>query len=405
MSRIPIIALIALAPIITMAEESRRTTWKAFWANASEQNLKIRALKAKTEAVRSEIVQGLPAPMIGLSSMGMNGPTSGLMEKTFEVSQKIPFPTKFLKAGAVKDARVAVASSDEKIELQKIEIEASDLFIGLYQNLKSQELFSENQGVLARHLKRLQSLTLSDQIQKIHILEIEAEVKSIDSEVKDLQFKEKELRRRIAVLLNEDGSFLGKPAVEELAPPRQVQIPKRLSLSESARKREELAVTEASYAKQEWLPDLTLTYRRRNRLDGIMPSSQEVMIGIEVPFLWGWQPSAKNRTASALSEQARYSAIENQREVTSEIEILHDRVRISWERIQLFRNEILPIQEKRVHLVHRISASDMESLDAHRTTLEKWFIDRIKLLEIESEYRRASATLEILLKPITSEAS
>jgi len=397
--------LVALAPLVTLAEDSAGTTWKAFWVTVTEQNPKTRVLKAKTEAARSEIVQELPAPMIGLGSMGMNGPTSGVMERTFEVSQKIPFPTKFFKASGVKDARVAVASSDENTELQRIEIEASDFFIGLYQNLKSQELFSENQGILARHLKRLKSLTLFDQLQKIHILEIEAEIKSIDSEIKELQFKEKELRRRIAVLLNEDGSFPGKPILKDLGPPRQVQIPKSLILSESARKREELAITEASYAKQEWLPDLTLTYRRRNRLDGVMPSSHEVMIGIEVPFLWGWQPSAKNRAASALSEQARYSAIENQREVVGEIETLRDRVKTLWERIQLFRNEILPIQEKRVHLVHRISPSDMESLDAHRTTLEKWLIDRIKLLEIESEYRRATATLEILLKPTASEVS
>lgn len=391
--------------IVTKAEESSLMTWKAFWVKVSEQNPKIRALRAKTEATRSEIVQELPAPMVGFSTMGESGPTSNPMERDLEVTQKIPFPTKFVKGSAVKDARVAVSTSEENIELQRIEIEASILFIDLDQNLKTQALLAENQNVLSGHLKRLRSITISDQIQKIHLLEIEAELKSVDAEIKDDQFKEKGLRRKIAALLNEDGSFAGKPVLETLSPPRQVQIPRTLVSLEPAKKREELALKEESLAKQEWLPDLTLTYRRRSRLDGVMPSSHEVMIGVEIPFLWGWQPAAKNKVASALSDQARYDSIEIQRKVTSEMETLQDRARASWERIQLFKNEILPIQEKRVQLLHRISPSDMESLDLHKATLEKWLAERTKLLEIESEYRRASATLEILLKPISSEAS
>jgi len=84
------------------------------------------------------------------------------------------------------------------------------------------------------------------------------------------------------------------------------------------------------------------------------------------------------------------------RESDSELATLQDRVGILWERLSLYQNEILPLQEKRVHLLHRITPTDMSSLELHLNTLQKWISARLSYLELESEYRKTKASLEIL---------
>jgi hypothetical protein len=47
-------------------------------------------------------------------------------------------------------------------------------------------------------------------------------------------------------------------------------------------------------------------------------------------------------------------------------------------------------------LLHRLSPSDMETLDLHRVTFEKWLSDQVKLIKLEGNFRRALARLQIL---------
>ncbi len=379
------------------AAEAKNVTWTEFWDILEKQSPKLRALRAKEESVSSRVALEVPAPMIGIGSMGRTSPLSEPMERTYEVTQRVPFPTKFLNAGSVKQAQIDVTQSENALDIQKLKKEATDLFVSLATNLQEQSLFSEKRKVFGAHLKRLRALTLSDQAQQIHILEIDAEEKATDSEIKDLNLKELELRRKLSALLNQEAHFDGTPVFDSLTPPKpkqaRVSNPSAVAL---ASKREELADSERSMAKQEWLPDFSITYRKRDRLDGMLPSGQEAMIGVEIPFFWGWQPSSKVGAASANREQMRNEAAMIRRESDSELATLQDRVGILWERLSLYQNEILPLQEKRVHLLHRITPTDMSSLELHLNTLQKWISARLSYLELESEYRKTKASLEIL---------
>lgn len=395
-------ALVAALNVISaLAVEPSQINWTDFWVQVEKQSPKIQALRSSVEATRSELSLELPAPMIGVSSLGERGPVSGTMERSYEISQRVPFPGKFIRAGSVKQSRVDVVRSEAALDVQRFKRESADLFVALSRNLQEQLLLKEKQKNYADHLKRLRSMSVSDQVQKIHLLEIDAEYRETHSEILDAKSRESEIRRKISALMNQDELFEQVPLLEPVTPPSDHPVqsaPKVMnpSVITLALRREELASAEKAQARQQWLPDFTFTYRKRERFDNVMPSGHEAMIGLEIPFFWGWQPARKNQTSSALQDRSRLEALELRLNATTEIETLQVRVGTLWERYSLLKNELLPLHEKRVQLLRRITPSDMESLDLHKRTLEKWIAERMKLLDLESEFRRAKMALDII---------
>ncbi len=374
-------------------------TWEEFWRKVESSNPSLQAEKAGVEASRSEVALALPAPMVAIGSMGMTSPTSGVMERSYEVTQTIPFPTKFFKAGTLKDRRIQAAAASETLAIQRVAWGAAEAFASLDESLQAQKTLAEHKDVLDRHVRRLKSLAISQQGQKIHIATIEADAKVIAAEILDLRQRELDFRNRLGGLLNLESPYMGIPRLKPApVPPSEFGQPSRIAAVDAAKHAEEVSAAEATFAKQEWLPDLSLTYRKRNRYDGVMPSSHEVMIGLELPFLWGWDRSANVKSARARAEQMGFSAVAARREALNEISTLQGEVKSLWERMQLFKNEVLPLDQKSIQLLHRLVASDMETLDLHRVTLEKWLTDRMKFVRLEGDYRRASSRLEILTK-------
>ncbi len=385
-----------LSSVADAGPENKGASWEAFWSEVKTKNPALQGKKAEVEAVRSEIVLSLPPPTIAFGSMGMNSPFSGVMERTFEVSQRIPFPTKFAKASSVKSRRVDYAQSAEVLGTQQVMTDAAMTFVSLDENLKAQNLLKEHQAVLDRHVRRLKSLAISDQSQSVHILTISADSKLIAADIIELEQNEIALRDQLGTFLNMPGAYENVPDLKPVSKPSGPQAQGKVAAIETAKFAEASSAAEATYAKQVWLPDLTLTYRKRNRYDGLMPNNHELMVGLEIPFLWGWQRSAEVTTARARADQARYEAITNRRQAESEISTLSREIQNSWRRINLLRDEVLPLQKRSMFLLHRLTASDMETLELHRVTLEKWLTDQLQLVRREGDYRRALVRFEVL---------
>jgi len=377
------------------AEEA---TWESFWSDVRAKNPSLQGKKAETEVARSEIVLPLPPPTIAVGSMGERSPFSGVMERNYEVSQRVPFPTKFLSASKVKAHRIGYAESAEMVESQRIQSDAANVFVSLDENIKAQKILIRHRDELDRHVRRLKSLVISDQAQKIHILAIDAESKIVSADLVELEQSEIAFRNQLGEFLNISGPYTKTPLLKVVPKPPEALAQNKIAAIEAARRAEETSDAEASYAKQVWLPDFSLTYRKRNRFDGVMPSNHEFVIGLEIPFLWGWQSSSGVSAARARADQTRYESIVKRRQVESEISGLQAKVKSDWKRIILFRDEVLPLQEKSITLLHRLTASDMETLDLHRVTLEKWLTDQLKLVRLEGDYRRALTRLEILTR-------
>lgn len=375
---------------------SKIDSWEGFWSEVKTNNPALQGKKFAVEAARSETVLPLPHPMVAFGSMGMNSPFSGVMERTLEVSQRIPFPTKFAKASSVKRGRVAYSESAEALGIQEVMTDAASAFISLDENLKAQEILKEHKEVLDRHVRRLNSLQISEQSQNVHILTITAESKVIAVDRLELEQNEIALRNQLGMLLNSLGPYENLPELKPVGKPPENQKRGAVIAIEAAKFAEASSEAEAVYAKQVWLPDLSLTYRKRNRYDGVMPASHELMIGIELPFLWGSQRSADVTTARARANQARFESVSRQRQAESDIATLRGEIQTSWRRISLLRDEVLPLQKRSLFLLQRLTASDMETLELHRITLEKWLTDQLQLVRREGDYRRTLVRFEVL---------
>lgn len=371
-------------------------TWDKFWKNVASQSNAIQALEAQKRSVESEIVQELPPPMITAGSMGENGPFSRSMETTIGITQKVPFPIKFIKASNVKSARVDIADSEKNLETKRLKEKTAALFIALYGTLQEKNLLGEKRKIFVNHLKTLKSITISSQLQQIHISEITSEIKLIDNELIEIEFEERRVRLELASILGQEQPVSFIPELPRDLPTVTVVGEKGTRIEwQLAQNQEALYSAEQGLARQAWTPDLVFSFTNRNRLDGVMPKSQEFMVGLEFPFLWGWQPARANQRATALLEKSHYQALQAQTNTKNETEIEKQKLKLLWNQWTTLTTEVIPASEKRVHLLHRITPSDMETLDLHRNTLAQFVDLKLKALKLEQSYRLLASELAI----------
>lgn len=374
-------------------------TWPEYWKRVESSSPAVKGLKTQADQIRSQVALPIAPPMFTVGSMGVNGPLSQVMEQTYEISQKVPFPTRFGVSGSLKDQRVREKELEVQTALLDLKQSLHGSFIELTEVAASRDLIREKQNFFTGHLKRLRAYSISDQVQQLHILEMEAEVKSLSGEIAQLDAQEKSIRLKLGSYLGERGTpFAEEPQLESIqlssaSPRADLEKGSRLKM---IRSKEELAVQEQSVAKTGWLPDLSLTYRRRVRKDNVMDSSHEVMIGVELPFLFGWQASARSKEASLKATEVQFESVQQHRALGAELEAIQARLVALQEQLKLMRNDILPNLEKRLHLLHRLAQTDTESLDLHRSTYDQVVTGRLKNLKLESEYRKELLALETL---------
>lgn len=386
-------------PLAAIGDTAESVTWQAYLAELRSKNSSLKAQTASVEAAKSDVALFVPSTFVGFGSMGERSPVSGVMERSFEITQKIPFPTKFAKASQVKSLRIDYAESMEAVANQEIYSEAIKSFIGLDENLKTQKILVQYRDLLTSHVRRLNSLTISDSLQKVHILTVDADSMVVKADLEELKQEEIGLRQRLSEYLLSEGVFSGSPSLKAISNSSAASLKNfsaKLATVEAAKKSEALSGAEATYAKQIWLPDFSFTYRKRNRFDGVMPSNHEFMIGLEIPFFWNGQNSVTTSGSTLRAEKARFESATERRRADAEIATLQAELESGLRKINIFREEVLPLQEKSMSLLHRLSPSDMETLDLHRVTFEKWLSDQVKLIKLEGNFRRALARLQIL---------
>lgn len=384
--------------------------WERYWVQVEGSNPRLQGLKKASDEARSQIALPLPAPMISFGSMGMNSPVSGVMEQTIEVAQKIPFPTKFSAYSGLKNGRVRTAELEAQIRVGEFKRDVYGAFVDLSTVVRQRALLSEKQIFFSDHLKRLRSLTISDQTQQLHILEMDAEQANVRLELAKLDADEKGLRAKLAAYLSgsADGSassaseastLFGEPHLPAVdmnsgGNPDKIEASPYVLLAQSG---ENVVSQERSVAKSTWLPDISLTYRRRLRKDGLMPSNHEAMIGVELPFVWGWQTHAVNNAAELKESNAALAAEQVRRDIAAEVAGLKIRITSVRDQLRLMNKQILPNLERRIHLLHRLAQTDMESLDLHRATYERFIDGKLKYINLESELRKSMMALDTLM--------
>ena len=404
--KIPILRAVTVAAILIAtpgwAEEKLRLDVAIESAISSHPALQ--ASRARARGAKSVVtsVTTLPAPMLGIGMMGENSPWSNKMQNSYEISQAIPFPTKIISNRAVKSREAESRDYDLDQETKTIIKDVKKAFYAYARALSETEISHERIGLLKTHLKTLSSKPVSSTMVQAHVVTIEGEIEAATVE---LSMSEQELASAKAELnfaMGKDAnSELGTPELPVLSPlpnattsESEINSPRIKSLNAM----KEAAASTQMLARQEWIPDFDLTYRYNRRYD-LIPTNHEFMVGVTLPFVPFWSTAAKASEASAKVIEADAELRKARLETASSIIVLKSRTKTLRDVFLKLSEKVLPSAEKRLHLIHRFSQSDLETLDEHRMAFENLSVVKLKIARARFDYELAVAELESLVSP------
>lgn len=367
------------------------------------ENTDIRALEAKLEALsaRRAGATDLPAPMIGISYMGQDGPfrSHGMKESpSYEISQTIPFPTKIIASRDAASLALAAGKASSEYESRIILASVKAAFWDYFQAYNEKQLREGQLQVLRDHLKRIARSPVSDSLTNSHILGIQNEISAMESELDMSAFQISRARNVLAVYTGLSEEALAR-APESLplskAPAQEPRQQVRNALLKKASADLEQSQAELSLARSSYLPDLTLTYKWNSSF-GPVPANQEFMLGLSLPFVFFWQPAARSSEAKARVIESEAMQEKARRESEGTFSNLSEELAVLERKLMRLEKESVPRSEKRMNLSHSISFSDMQSLDQHREILEDLLKLKLERLRVRTEYEKKLAEFEIL---------
>ncbi len=379
-------------PVLAASEKS----WEEISVELENQNPRLLSLKQKLHSATLTPSISISPPTVSYSRMGSANPFVDTMEQSYELSQKFPLPGRIYGAKKAKQSRTEEVEAEILVESQKLKFELAQLAVSLRKNSKLLELLREKSEFFKDHFMRLNSMVVTDQAQKVHLLESETEIQEVELSTKDLKQSSSELQQTIASYLGSIKAFNDQitfPNFEE----KTFENLDNSILNNLTQKKVATVTDEAAANKSENWPDVTFAYKRRDRQkDDPIPSSHEYLIGIEMPFLWLTQRSNQQNSLLATAQQKIFEAKELQLNSRAQIENLKTRATSTQERIKLTRDKIIPLLLKRLKILHQIGSNDFESLDKHREAFEKYYAAKIRLVEMEADFVLANVQFEIL---------
>lgn len=361
----------------------------------------IAAAHARQDGARSSVtaVTTLPPPMVGVGMMGESSPWSEKMENSYEISQEVPFPTKILSNRAAKSLEadsITWALEQQKRDVIKNVKKAFFMYAYAFTEVTISE---ERVGLLKKHLKTLSSKPVSSGMIQAHVATIDGETEKAEAELviakQDLSSSRVELN--LAMGQTPESTLL--PPDQPPISPQPTIAQKNISSSpriQSLNSMKEALESERSMAYQGWIPDFSLKYRYNKRYDTIA-SNHEFMAGITLPFVPFWSTSARAHVASAKVIEAEAGLRQTTLETEGSIQNLLSRTKALREVHAILTGRVLPSAEKRLHLVHRISQTDMETLDEHRMAFENLSDIKMKIARTRMDYEVTIAELESLV--------
>lgn len=379
--------LLLLVPHLVRAEG--RLSYDAFLKAAIEQNLalKIEAAKSKAAQENSKRLY-LPPPIVGY--MKMTEP-NGSSADGFEVSQTLPFPTKITRGRFARKLEAEAQDANRLGVTAETIASARLLYVKLWASQERKRDLQEKRRVIENHIKLTRAGVRSDSFLRIHLLKAESDLDLLDN---DLIAADQDIRVNevsMAEFLNLDQSDFHKTLTEPPLPP----LPGNSTSAPShqldfARLNFERFKAKESEARASWFPDLYLRYREIGKTQ-MMPGNSQVMIGLSLPFLFAWEPSATSGSASAMRLQAELEYAKEKRKVESERSVYLSQAISLKKQLDNIAQKLLPRAEKRMKLVRNLAPRAMDTLQDHRETMEAFPDLKLLALDLREKYEAALA--------------
>lgn len=321
-------------------------------------------------------------PMVGYMQMKDGSGTN----RGYEISQEIPFPTKLSKDKEVRDLELETQKESSHFQKLSLMADARAAYMDFWSAFSRLAIQREKLEWLRHHLQIARSSSWSDTTAKVHLLEVESDADLLENEVFTLEADLATFRavlKSFAPELNVDESVPVEPVIPTL------QIEKRKPSPATVLKEKELTALRAmeDYKKQSYLPDFFIRLRSFNGNE-TTPQSQEMMVGISLPFVFFWQPKADVAEASAQRLKAEAELQKTKIEFETKLSSLTKRLESNQLQLKNLREKLIPRAERRMKLVQNLSTRTMEGLDQHKTVTLGLLDLKMKAIDFRVDYEK-----------------
>ncbi len=368
-----------------------------------QKNPEILAAKRNWEAKRKRTVQAATPDKIKLDIERMYAPldqnvSGGAQEKSFLITQEIPFPTTLYLRHSFASKEAAMAGESYRAKARETRSRARTAYAMLYLTDRQLEIFKENIELMRRFAKVAESKYAAGHVIQSDALKAQVELtKMLSMEI--MLFQEKQVAQ---AMIN---ALMGRPANSPLGTPDDPEPRKldakfedmqTLAFSERPELKKaffayQKASTSLSLARSEYLPDLMLGYRRRN--DPMKGNSHDAILGLSLP-LWFWKPAAMTQEAKAEKEMAAAELESMQVATDAELRIAWIRAKTTQRLAEIYRTSVLPQAQAALKIAeagYQANKSNfLDLLDAQRTLLNF----RLEYYRYLADYEERLAELE-----------
>lgn len=370
----------SLSSLVVMADASR-LTMPQFLSEVRATSPEFAIEKANVEGSRAR-ASGIRinAPMIGYMQMkDGSGTNHGL-----EIAQEIPFPTKISHTKKVRDLELEAQLESSQLQEVSLLAEARAAFVAFWSTYARLNIQKEKHDWLINHVKITRTTSWSDTAAKIHLLEVETDADLVENEVLALESDLVEKRNGLKIYAP---GLKGDDLIPVEPEPIPIKFDKHSPSLLVTLREKELHAKEAlvDLQKQAYAPDLFVRLRSYNGNEST-PRSQELMVGISVPFLYFWQPKAEVAEASAQRMKAQAELQKSKIDLDGRFSSLIKRAESTQAQIRNLKEKLIPRSERQAKLVQNLSQRTMEGLDEHKKVMLGLLDLRIRAIELRVAY-------------------
>ncbi|MBI4060774.1 MAG: TolC family protein [Elusimicrobia bacterium] len=320
-----------------------------------------------------------------------NGP-----ETSWSVSQQLPFPTTLLYRGRAAAREADAAAALSRRALVEATARARESYADLYEAERALALLDEIVDLLRRFSRVAESKYAAGKGTQADAMKAQLELTRMLNDKALAEAAVEGARGALnAAMGREEDSPLPALAPPRSAPPEASWTELRaIALSENpglaaAVREEEKARAELGMRRSEWLPDISLRYRRRSE-SGVR--SHDASLGLSVP-LWFWKQAAETSHAGYEADYAQAVRDAERLEVLSALRAAHVFVRTEARLREAYRTTVIPQAESALRSAEAAYQSDragfLDLLDAGRSLATA----RLESARHEADFERALAAL------------
>ncbi|MFA4889779.1 MAG: TolC family protein [Candidatus Omnitrophota bacterium] len=370
---------------------------------ALKNNPQIQAAKQRYKAAQARVrlLRTLEDPKFEYEYDKITASMDNLMNnntkpmRTFAISQEFPFPSKlFLRKKAAQKEANSYEQEYKETE-RKVVKDLKESYFQLFLNGKKINLTQENLNLLSQFIEIANKKYAVNKASQQDSLKAQVEYSKLSNQLVLLEQEKKIAQSMLNSLLNrspdaqidsveESSNKVLELDEQTILKTAKVSRPELKSFQEMVRKTE----IDYSLAKQEYLPDFMIKYKREER-NG-RPGSWAGMIGVTIP-LWFWEKQdsfVKEAWANVGVVKAEYQAQENM--VLFEVSSSYARFDAAKKLVKIYETGVLPQAQAALETARRGYETDLLSfldlLDSERT-----------LREFQMDYFESLANLEIAL--------